>query len=647
MLALLVGLVVVWLMNKPQAPMHTLADLARVGVAFYQVLIAIQVSIVLFLAPAAAAGSICIDKARGALSHVLTTDLSNFEIIMGKLGSRLLPVILLTLCMLPVTMLATFLGGIDPQVLWSALLATLGIGVLGCTLSLFISVWARKPHEVLMMVYMIWAVWLLGPTVYLLVASPGSVFTAGAPTWADYTNIFWLVYSPYNHPREVSAVHFVSFFGASLAISALLAGIAVLKVRWAAAMEPSRPAVKSRTGFLARLRKIWRRLPSPSLDRNPVLWREWRYKKGTLWGTAVVLTYILLFTIASLAMVVQGLLAPTGRMRDLPAFVNAFQVSIGLLLVSAAATTSLAEECARGGLDVILATPLATRAIVLGKWWASFRMVPFLAFWPCVLVLSEPTGGMRLIGVVQMFVSILGYGALTTSIGLACAAWIPRLGRSLAASILIYLGITVGTVCLAFGMGDLFANQSGGSGLLKWVFAALFVATGALCFGLLNRLGRTTAAPIALAFAACAFLFILAIVEPKPGGRPAETFAGGIIVESSWFGPGLLTAILPLRSGVDVGSTLRLYRLWTIVNFVASFVIMNAVLATFDHCLGRVKDRSRARFFDDEQLEELRTRAGSVHGFLRSRFFGKLAGERRSALIGEPSERSSGLPLEL
>ena len=62
--------------------------------------------------------------------------------------------------------------------------------------------------------------------------------------------------------------------------------------------------------------------------------------------------------------------------------VNAWEVSIGLLLLSVSAATSLAEERDRGGLDVIMATPLETREIVWGKWWGTFAMVPRLAILP-------------------------------------------------------------------------------------------------------------------------------------------------------------------------------------------------------------------------------------------------------------------------
>ena len=69
--------------------------------------------------------------------------------------------------------------------------------------------------------------------------------------------------------------------------------------------------------------------------------------------------------------------------------VNGFQVSIGLLLLSVSAATSLAEERVRGSLDVLMTTPLSTRQIVLGKWLGTFRLVPLLAVLPALVVLGS------------------------------------------------------------------------------------------------------------------------------------------------------------------------------------------------------------------------------------------------------------------
>jgi hypothetical protein len=65
-------------------------------------------------APAATAGAICVDRARGTLTHMLATDLSDPEIILGKLAARLLPVLGLVAFSWPLLALSSLLGGIDP-----------------------------------------------------------------------------------------------------------------------------------------------------------------------------------------------------------------------------------------------------------------------------------------------------------------------------------------------------------------------------------------------------------------------------------------------------------------------------------------------------------------------------------------------------
>ena len=68
---------------------------------------------VLLAAPAGTAGAICLDRARGA-SHMLVTDLSSFEIVVGKLAARMVPVVGILLCFSPIPALASLLGGIEP-----------------------------------------------------------------------------------------------------------------------------------------------------------------------------------------------------------------------------------------------------------------------------------------------------------------------------------------------------------------------------------------------------------------------------------------------------------------------------------------------------------------------------------------------------
>jgi hypothetical protein len=85
------GLTAVWWGNVAGREPRSIREQAEVGRRFYQALAATQLALALLAAPAATAGAVCLDRARGTLAHVLVTDLSGAEIILGKLAARLVP----------------------------------------------------------------------------------------------------------------------------------------------------------------------------------------------------------------------------------------------------------------------------------------------------------------------------------------------------------------------------------------------------------------------------------------------------------------------------------------------------------------------------------------------------------------------------
>src|SRR5947209_7454855 len=136
---LLVGLTLTW--GPSERTIKSLADAAAIGQLLLNTVIAVQLAIVLLAAPAATAGTICVDKARGTLLHAFVTDLTDREIVLGKLGARLAPVLALMAYGLPVLALGSFLGGIDMAAALGAELVTAGVAILCCTLALIISLW--------------------------------------------------------------------------------------------------------------------------------------------------------------------------------------------------------------------------------------------------------------------------------------------------------------------------------------------------------------------------------------------------------------------------------------------------------------------------------------------------------------------------
>src|SRR5580704_6319776 len=91
-LVLLIVLVTLWL--NMAAPGPSISNLAILGRRFFLGVIGAQLTLVLLAAPAVTAGGICVDRVRGTLMHMLVTDLSAGEIVLGKLAARLAPVLL-------------------------------------------------------------------------------------------------------------------------------------------------------------------------------------------------------------------------------------------------------------------------------------------------------------------------------------------------------------------------------------------------------------------------------------------------------------------------------------------------------------------------------------------------------------------------
>jgi ABC-type transport system involved in multi-copper enzyme maturation permease subunit len=441
-MGLLAALTVVWWARTVNRPARSLQAQAEVGRVFCGAIMATQLAMVLLVAPAATAGSLCLDRARGTLAHMLMTDLSSSEIVIGKVAARMIPVFGIVLCVLPIPAMGTLLGGIDPDLLAGSGLVALGAAVTGCTAALALSTWGTKTHEVLLATYAGWALWLLALPMWWGYRQVNGGMAP--PRWLENANPMWLVAAPYLWPGTVGLADQFIFFCASLAASAALTAFAATQLRRVAVGSGR----QSRSGFSRRpisriLDRLSRLVPGPSLDANPVLWREWHRRRPSRWARTVWCMYAVMTIGLSLTLVA---ITPGSNVirRNVASVGNGFQAGIGLLLLSVAAATVLAEERVRGNLEILLATPLSTRSIVWGKWWGTFRAVPVLAICPGVVAAVLSREGGRWEGTVMIVGLFAAYGAAVTSLGLALATWMRRLDYAVALNVAVLGGVTLG-----------------------------------------------------------------------------------------------------------------------------------------------------------------------------------------------------------
>ncbi len=457
------------------------SEIGRIGESLYYAYVICQLSLILLVTPATTAGAICEEKAKGSLLHLLTTDLSDFEIVVGKLGARLLPVIGMMAAGVPILMIFGLLGGIDLDAVIGAIAVTVGAAVVSCAATVSISVRARKPAGALMTAYFALLTWLvlipIGELLLLLVVSwfqgwsasppwmpvvvlmtdpPGIGGTINwGPNWLlAASHPYWMVLAPYTAPGAVTLLLQFGFLGAASVFAALLTldSIRVLRRIYLRQLGSPRRATKylrlPAFGSKAKQKeqgigdRNW--LPGPSLDENPVLWREWHRNAPSLarrimWHIFLILSVLLFFPVFY-----DAIAAGTAVMGELVPLAHGFTITFGLLLLSVAASSSLAEERARGSLDVLMTTPLPTRKIVMGKWWGVYRGAVAIALLPCgtCVVLAFKTG--RWIEPILTIALILSYGVLITTVGLAMATRYSRQSRAIGVTVAFYMVQVIG-----------------------------------------------------------------------------------------------------------------------------------------------------------------------------------------------------------
>jgi ABC-type transport system involved in multi-copper enzyme maturation permease subunit len=116
----------------------------------------------LLLIPALVAGVIADEHQRKTLHYLLASRLSSAEIVLGKLGARLLHVGTFVALGLPVISLLGLYGGINPEYVFHVYLGTFTTVLFVAGLSILISTLARRPRDAILAAYGLEAAWIYG-----------------------------------------------------------------------------------------------------------------------------------------------------------------------------------------------------------------------------------------------------------------------------------------------------------------------------------------------------------------------------------------------------------------------------------------------------------------------------------------------------
>ncbi|TWT99752.1 ABC-2 family transporter protein [Botrimarina colliarenosi] len=387
-------------------------DLARFGRAVFELLTPLVLTVAVLFSALFSAAAVSQEKSRGTLVLLLLTDLSNSELVLGRLLASLLTVLVATLAVVPFLLTLALLGGIDhQQVAWAIAVtaaAALAAGSLGSTLAL----WREKTFQALALTAIGLVLWLalgevvasgvLGEQLLGLTAgdvaariSPWQALTAAMePRYGRPPALFGI-----EQPAATGADSAAWFVGVGFALAGLLNLAAVALVRvWnpsrelrsnatateaalapreevvAAVISPPDPAdvvVGKARGQSAAVHHAGGK--SRAVWDNPVLWREvrtWAYGKKVL---VVKAAYVAIFVVCAVA-TVQALGRPANGRSAIPpaAIPMAPLLVVSLVLVNALSVTSLTGERDGKSLDLLLTTDLSPKELILGKLGGAF-----------------------------------------------------------------------------------------------------------------------------------------------------------------------------------------------------------------------------------------------------------------------------------
>ena len=189
-LALVVLAAMAVVSNESGDVLGGLSDLPEFGRRCFVAWLWCQACVLGLLTPPLVGGLIAWEREQGSLDLLFTTDLRDYEIVLGKVASRLAVLFLVMASALPVVALLSLFGGIDYTVMALGTLAAAGMVVMLAGVSLYFSLTSSKPWVAVLRTYFAMAVaWVVVPfaaaMLYMALSPDGS--RAGPPgAW------FWL-----------------------------------------------------------------------------------------------------------------------------------------------------------------------------------------------------------------------------------------------------------------------------------------------------------------------------------------------------------------------------------------------------------------------------------------------------------------------
>jgi ABC-type transport system involved in multi-copper enzyme maturation permease subunit len=368
----------------------SLNDLAKAYSDVFETVAYVQLGLMCFLAPVFTAAAITQERDAQTFNILLTTPMSNAQIVLGSLCSRLYFVIMLLMSGVPIFCITMIYGGVTLPVIFRSFAIAGATAVITGSIAITYSVMRVGTKRTIFTFYFLIGIYLL--SVYSI-GQHAALRVADAAPNADGQRMSWLAWC---HPflaldvalnrvpaADVSAVARFgwptkyllaypdySYVVIMLLLSAVLVTFGMLFVRRGAKEGETTAVSRVKDRLRGLIRKQSRRAPR-SVWKNPIAWREAATQTSMAGSSAVRYVYFVLGVVAAIVLLGASL---TGAFGLTPAetqywLVGLVLVEFGIVLLIATnmAASAVTRDRESQTMEILLCTPLTPKDLIWGK----------------------------------------------------------------------------------------------------------------------------------------------------------------------------------------------------------------------------------------------------------------------------------------
>lgn len=588
-----------WLALTGTQIVRNVGDLARFGSIIFQILAPLQLAVLTFFAALSAASAVALEKDRRTLILLLLTNLTNSELVLGKLLASIVNVLTMLAAALPLFVLLALFGGISAEQIAQTFAVTLACLLAAASLGSLVALWREKTFQTLTLTVLAIVLWLAAAEVVGSGVLGSQWLGIKAETWGIGLSPWQAVMTATSPSNEADPALGALrtpvnlFLAIAAAMTLLLNLVAVAMVRvWNPSREARQQAeektAESIWGDEHDLAAAGNALPGTIADRqavvavaktiadlataasqrrqgspaqrsaspsgktrsrevwdNPIVWREictWAYGRRIL---MIRIAYLALFALSAAALY-SFVNSAEGLTRVGAALVLGALFVVSLLLVNAQAVTSLTSERDVKALDLLLVTDITSNEFVFGKLGGVFYNTKEMVLLP--ILLCGYLWYVREISLENVAYVIGGYLVMIVFAGMLGVHAGMTYANSRAA-----IGVSLGTVFfLCLGVLACIRIMIAFSGSFQFQlvpFAALMFGGGVGLFAALGS--RNPSAAIGLASGLCPFATFYAITSSLI--QPPQTL-GVFLTIAVTYGFATAAMLIPALYEFDVAT---------------------------------------------------------------------------------------------